>query len=169
MESVCAQTRPRFILSSKRVWGNGFGTHVNLRGKVPSTAGSEEERTCAAASRRAASPTHYQLSYSGPGFGELIQVSPCSRRPGIGGVLHVGSVSFFKSYTNTKSLVSQVKPSEHSCTPALSSPQGQSYWQTTRHCQTHHHRVTPDKSVSPLCRSSTPQEWLGFPLCSRAG
>ena len=43
----------------------------------------------------------------------------------------------------------QVKPSEHSCIPALSSsPQAQSYWQTTRHYQTYHHRVTPDRQVS---------------------
>ena len=39
MECMCAQTRPRFILSSKRVWGGGGGegngvrTHVHYEGK----------------------------------------------------------------------------------------------------------------------------------------
>ena len=33
MECMCAQTRPRFILSSERVWGNGVRTHVNSRRK----------------------------------------------------------------------------------------------------------------------------------------
>ena len=38
MECMCAQTRPRFILSSERVlWGNGVRTHVNSKGKIPST------------------------------------------------------------------------------------------------------------------------------------
>ena len=36
------------------------------RDKIPSTRGSEEDRTRAAASGRAESPTHYQLSYPGP-------------------------------------------------------------------------------------------------------
>ena len=45
MECMCAQTRPRFLLSSKRVWGevggvgggggNGVRTHVNSKGKNP--------------------------------------------------------------------------------------------------------------------------------------
>ena len=62
----CAQTRPWFILSSKRVLWNGVRTHVNSKGKIPSTGGSEEARTCDAASRRTMSPTHYRLSYSSP-------------------------------------------------------------------------------------------------------
>ena len=63
---MCAQIRPRFILSSERVMGNEVGTNVNSKGKIPSTGGSEEGRTRDAASRRAASPTHYRLSYFGP-------------------------------------------------------------------------------------------------------
>ena len=33
MECMCAQTRPRFILSSKRVLRNGVRNHVNFKGK----------------------------------------------------------------------------------------------------------------------------------------
>ena len=66
MECMCAQTRPRFILSSKRVLRNGVGTCVNSNGKIPSTGGSEEVRTRDTASHRTASPIHYRLSYSGP-------------------------------------------------------------------------------------------------------
>ena len=61
-----AFTRPWFILSSRRVLGNGVRTHVNYKGKIPSTVGLEEVWTCCAAWRRTASPTHYLLSYSGP-------------------------------------------------------------------------------------------------------
>ena len=60
MECMCAQTRPRFILSSERVLGNGVRTHVNSEGKLHSAGGSEEGRTCDAASRRTESPTHYR-------------------------------------------------------------------------------------------------------------
>ena len=36
MERMCAQTRPRFILSSERVLGNGVRNHVNhVKGKNP--------------------------------------------------------------------------------------------------------------------------------------
>ena len=64
-ECMCAQTRPWFILLSERVIGNGVRTHVNSKGKIPSTGGSEKGRTCDAVSHRTASPTHYRLSYSG--------------------------------------------------------------------------------------------------------
>ena len=38
MKCMYAQTRPRFILSSEGVfWGNGVWTHVNSKGKIPST------------------------------------------------------------------------------------------------------------------------------------
>ena len=38
MKCMCAQTRPRFILSSEGVfWGNGVWTHVNSKGKISST------------------------------------------------------------------------------------------------------------------------------------
>ena len=40
--------------------------HVNSEGKTPSTVGSEEGGTCRAATCRTVSPTHCQLSYSGP-------------------------------------------------------------------------------------------------------
>ena len=49
----------------KEFLGNGVRTHVNSKGKIPSTGGSEEGRTHDAASRKTASPTHCQLSYSG--------------------------------------------------------------------------------------------------------
>ena len=32
---MCAQIRPRFILSSERFFGNGVRTHVNSKGKNP--------------------------------------------------------------------------------------------------------------------------------------
>ena len=35
--TLCAQTRPGFILSFKRVFGDGVRTHVNSKGKIPST------------------------------------------------------------------------------------------------------------------------------------
>ena len=65
-ECMCAQRRPWFTLSSKRVFGNEVRTHINSKGKIPCTRGSEEGRTHDAASRRTVSPTHYQLNYSGP-------------------------------------------------------------------------------------------------------
>ena len=56
MECMCAQTRPQFILSSERVffWGGGGGAMESEpilapREKIPSTAGSEQNRTCNAA------------------------------------------------------------------------------------------------------------------------
>ena len=49
----------------KEFLGNGVRTHVNSKGKIPSTRGSEEGRTRAAASRRTSNPTHYRLSYFG--------------------------------------------------------------------------------------------------------
>ena len=33
IECMCTQTRPRFILSSERVVGNGVRTHVNSKGE----------------------------------------------------------------------------------------------------------------------------------------
>ena len=66
MECMCAQTRPRFILSSKRTLGNGVRTHVDSKRKTFSTGGSEEGLIHDATSHRTASPTHYRLSYSGP-------------------------------------------------------------------------------------------------------
>ena len=41
MECTCAQTRPRFILSSERVWEGGGGkSPINSKGKIPSSGGS---------------------------------------------------------------------------------------------------------------------------------
>ena len=52
---------------SKEFLGNGVRTHVNFKGKMrPPTGGSKQDRTRDAVLRRIASPTHYQLSYSGP-------------------------------------------------------------------------------------------------------
>ena len=42
IECMCAQTRPRFMLSSERVLGNVVRTHVNSKGNIPCTRGSEE-------------------------------------------------------------------------------------------------------------------------------
>ena len=55
-----------FILSSKRGLGNGVRTHVNSKGKILSTGGTEEGRILDFASCRTASPAEYRLSYSGP-------------------------------------------------------------------------------------------------------
>ena len=45
MKCMCAQTRPRFILSSEGVLGgNGVGTHVNSKGKIPSTGKCPQRR-----------------------------------------------------------------------------------------------------------------------------
>ena len=45
---------------------NGVRTHVNSKGKIPSTGKILEDRTHDAASSRTASLTHCQLSCSGP-------------------------------------------------------------------------------------------------------
>ena len=50
----------------KEFWGNGVRTHVDYKGKIPSTRGSEKCRTHDTASRRTASTMHYKLSYSSP-------------------------------------------------------------------------------------------------------
>ena len=68
MKCMCAQSRSQPILLSERVLGNGVWTHVNSKGKIHSTRGSEKGQTHDAASCRTASQTHYQLSYSRPGF-----------------------------------------------------------------------------------------------------
>ena len=64
MECMCAQTGPRFILSSKRVIGNGVRAHINSKGKIPSPEkfSSEEDQTQSAVSSRTANPTHMNLS-----------------------------------------------------------------------------------------------------------
>ena len=50
----------------KEFVGNGVKTHVNSKGKIPSTGGSEEGWTCDSASCRTENPTHSWLSYSSP-------------------------------------------------------------------------------------------------------
>ena len=49
-------------------WGNGVRTHVDYKGKIPSTRNSEKGRTHDTASRRTANTMHYQLNYSSPGM-----------------------------------------------------------------------------------------------------
>ena len=66
MECMHAQTRPRFMLSSKKVLGNGVRSHVDSKEKIPSTGGSAEGRTLNTASGRTASLTHYRLICTGP-------------------------------------------------------------------------------------------------------
>ena len=61
----------------KGFWGNGVRTHLNSKGKIPSTGGSEEIRTRDAASRRTANPAHYRLSYSRPPYQWLTKLVPC--------------------------------------------------------------------------------------------
>ena len=69
MECMCAQTRPRSVLSSKRVLG-GMESEPMLtpREKVPlpEKVSPEEDRTHDTASRRTASPTHYQWAIAAP-------------------------------------------------------------------------------------------------------
>ena len=48
----------------KEFWGNGVGTHVHSKGKIPPTGSLEEDQTHDATSRRSVSQTHYWLSYS---------------------------------------------------------------------------------------------------------
>ena len=47
-------------------WGNGIRNHVNSKGNIPSTGGSEEGWSRNAAFCRTVNPAHYRLSYSGP-------------------------------------------------------------------------------------------------------
>ena len=65
---MCAQTRARFVLSSERVLGSGVRTHVNSKGKIPSTGkfSPMQDRTHDATSSRTASPTHYQRAIPAP-------------------------------------------------------------------------------------------------------
>ena len=65
MECMCAQTRPQFILSSKRVLGEWSQKAWELQRKNPLNWRPEEVWTCDAASGKTASPTHYRPSYSG--------------------------------------------------------------------------------------------------------
>ena len=65
MKCMCAQTRPRFILSSERVFGGmEFEPMLNPREKSPLRKMSpEEDRTRDAVDSE---PKYCQLSYSGP-------------------------------------------------------------------------------------------------------
>ena len=65
MKCMCAQTRPRFILSSERVFGGmEFEPMLTPREKSPLPEnvprGVSNPRHCGS------EPKHYQLSYSGP-------------------------------------------------------------------------------------------------------
>ena len=68
MECMCAQTRPRFILSSERVLGEWSRTHVNSKGKIPSTGkiflrGVSNPRRCI---KRGSEPNTLPTSSCGP-------------------------------------------------------------------------------------------------------
>ena len=65
MKCMCAQTRPRFVLSSEGVLGGmEFGPMLTPREKSPLPKMSpEEDRT---RDTMDSEPKHYQLSYSGP-------------------------------------------------------------------------------------------------------
>ena len=64
--NACVHTQELSLYSHLKVLGNGVRTHNNSNGKIPSTEGSEEDRTCDTASCRTASPTHYQMIHSSP-------------------------------------------------------------------------------------------------------
>ena len=63
----------------KEYLGNGVRTHVNSKGKIPSTRSSEDQ-THEAASHRAASPTHYDWAILAPkqGLHRSASYSPCA-------------------------------------------------------------------------------------------
>ena len=63
MECMCAQARPWFILSLERVWGNRFRNHVNSKGKMPSTRGSEKVQTCNQGNKTSSGQLHQTLLY----------------------------------------------------------------------------------------------------------
>ena len=69
MDCVCAQTRPRFILSLERVLG-GMESEPMLtpreKSPLPKELSPEEDRTRDTASRRTASRTHYQPAIPAP-------------------------------------------------------------------------------------------------------
>ena len=46
IQCMCAQTRPLFTLSSKKVLGNGTRNHVNSKGKIPYARGGSNPRHC---------------------------------------------------------------------------------------------------------------------------
>ena len=66
----------------KEFWGNGVRTHVNSKGKIPSTGkkkfSPEEDRTHDAASSRTARPT-LPKSYSHPDLFDDCLVGPLAR------------------------------------------------------------------------------------------
>ena len=55
MKCMCAQTKPWFILSSESFGGDGVWTHINSKGKIPST-GKFIQRRIEPAPLRTASP-----------------------------------------------------------------------------------------------------------------
>ena len=67
-----------------RVLGNGVRTHVNSKGKIPSTGGQEQDRTRDATSCRTVSPTYYRLICSG-----LLSSEMCERNPLPGSPRHL--------------------------------------------------------------------------------
>ena len=85
MKCMCAQTRPRFILSSERVFlGNGVWTHVNSKGKIPSTRKFPQRRIEPATLWTASPNTTNELS-----------------RPNIAAVSVLWRVAFTSYYVHT--------------------------------------------------------------------
>ena len=74
---MCAETRPRFILFSERVFGKLSQSPCKLQGKIPYTGKNspEEDRIHDAASSRTACPTHYQRAIPTPIFYFNVQLS----------------------------------------------------------------------------------------------
>ena len=54
------------LYSHPKYCGGTVRTHVNPKGKIPFTGSSDKDQTHTTALHRTASPTQYQLSYSGP-------------------------------------------------------------------------------------------------------
>ena len=66
MECVRAQTRPWFILLSKRVSGNRVRTHVDSKGKIPSIGRLRRGSNPRCCNMQNNNPSHNRLSYPGP-------------------------------------------------------------------------------------------------------
>ena len=84
----------------KEFQANGVRTILTPREKIPSTGkklSTEEDRTHDAASSRTASPTHYQLSYSGPTWGQQVPALTVYRQALVKVATRVSTFELFMS------------------------------------------------------------------------
>ena len=82
MECMCAKTRPRFILSSERVWGDGVRIHVSSKAKIPSTGKTSPQRRIEPTTRHHAAttnPTYYQRANPAPTPNHVLLDRDCLR------------------------------------------------------------------------------------------